>query len=286
MKDAVCPAYRGHAYGNALAESVATQASAFWQLVLSCRNFAVWCDTNHVPLLQPKSHPVKIHRMSPSNSCCSVLVVEDDPAFRQRFTRLIVGAPDMHLLGEAADLASGLALLDGPRADVLLVDLGLPGGCGTNLIREMVRRWPACDVMVVTVFGDEAHIMTAIEAGATGYLLKDEDGSDLLQQIRSLRAGGSPITPVVARQLLARLTPAEMQPLRASSATEDCLLSPQEARVLNLSAKGYSYEEVAALLEISRHTVMTHVKRSYRKLQVSSKTEAIYEARRMGLVTD
>lgn len=216
----------------------------------------------------------------------SVLIVEDDPVFRARFVRLIGAENDMRLHGVAADLASGLDLLEGAPADVLLVDLGLPGGCGSQLIAEAVKRWPECDVMVVTIFGDEAHVMKAIEAGATGYLLKDEEGGNLVAQIRSLCAGGSPITPVIARQLLARLTPAGNADVQPGTDTCEVQLSPQEIRVLNLSAKGYSYEEVAALLDVSRHTVMTHVKRCYRKLQVNSKTEAIYEARRMGLVID
>lgn len=221
--------------------------------------------------------------MNHAASQTSVLIVEDDPAFQQRFAALINSAHDMVLAGVAENLSCGMALLDGAPADVLLVDLGLPGGCGSTLIRSALARWPQCDVMVVSIFGDEAHVMAAIEAGATGYLLKDENGADLLQQIRSLRAGGSPITPVIARQLLLRLspaTPSAHEPNRALT------LSAQECKVLGLAAKGYSYEEVASLLGVTRHTVMTHVKRSYRKLQVNSKSEAVYEARRMGIVQD
>lgn len=183
----------------------------------------------------------------------------------------------------ADDLPSGLALLDGPAPDVLLVDLGLPGGCGTGLIRKVAEKWKSCDVMVVTVFGDEAHVMKAIEAGATGYLLKDAEGTDLLEQIRALKAGGSPITPVVARQLLLRFAP----PLRDNPVKVSVSpLSSRESQILALAAKGYRYEEVAELTGITRHTVMTHVKRIYEKLQVHSKSEAVYEARLQGFVPD
>jgi DNA-binding NarL/FixJ family response regulator len=131
------------------------------------------------------------------------------------------------------------------------------------------------------VFGDEPHVMASLEAGATGYLLKDTHPADLAEQIRTLHAGGSPISPVIARQLLVRLAP---DPTPSPDA--DALLSPQERQVLTYSAKGFSFEEIARMLGVSRHTVMTYVKRSYRKLQVHSKTEAIYEARKLGLVRD
>jgi DNA-binding NarL/FixJ family response regulator len=209
----------------------------------------------------------------------TVLVVEDDERFRAAFCAMVDGAPDMRLVGSAADLPEGLDMLRHQHPAVVLVDLGLPSGSGIELIRFAHEQLPQTDVMVVTVFGDEPHVMASLEAGATGYLLKDADATDLTAQIRSLHAGGSPISPVIARQLLLRLSP---DPVPGCEA----LLSTQERQVLSLSAKGFSFEEIAAMLDVSRHTVATYVKRSYRKLQVHSKTEAIYEARRLGLVRD
>jgi DNA-binding NarL/FixJ family response regulator len=210
----------------------------------------------------------------------SVVIVEDDERFRAAFATSVAEAPDMRLAGTAGDLAPGLRLLREQRPDVLLVDLGLPNGSGVELIRYANDHLPDTDVMVVSVFGDEPHVMASLEAGATGYLLKDAQAADVTDQIRSLRAGGSPISPVIARQLLLRLTP------QAAPLVDEALLSPQERQVLTLSAKGFNFEEIARMLEVSRHTVMTYVKRSYRKLQVHSKTEAIYEARKLGLVRD
>ncbi|MGM9490991.1 response regulator [Ideonella sp. YS5] len=211
----------------------------------------------------------------------SVLIVEDDERFRAAFAAVIGAAPDLRLVGTAADLPQGLLLLRELKPDVVLVDLGLPSGSGIELIRYAHVHQPATDVMVVSVFGDEPHVMASLEAGATGYLLKDTHPADLAEQIRTLHAGGSPISPVIARQLLLRLAP---EP--APSPDADALLSPQERQVLTYSAKGFSFEEIARMLGVSRHTVMTYVKRSYRKLQVHSKTEAIYEARKLGLVRD
>jgi DNA-binding NarL/FixJ family response regulator len=211
----------------------------------------------------------------------SVVIVEDDERFRGAFASMVADAPDMLLAGTAADLPQGLQLVREQRPDVLLVDLGLPSGSGIELIRFAHDQLPDTDVMVVTVFGDEPHVMASLEAGATGYLLKDTRAADLTDQIRTLHAGGSPISPVIARQLLVRLGPAP-QPVPGG----EPLLSPQERQVLTYSAKGFNFEEIAKMMGVSRHTVMTYVKRSYRKLQVHSKTEAIYEARKLGLVRD
>jgi DNA-binding NarL/FixJ family response regulator len=216
-----------------------------------------------------------------------VLVVDDDPELRRAFVAAVDAAPDMYAVGHAATLAEGQALLQRARPDVLLVDLGLPDGDGTALIREAARTLPNCDVMVVTVFGDEAHVLAAVEAGATGYLLKDADAAEIVEQVRVLRAGGSPISAVIARQLLLRFASwATTQAADRDPGDRYGLLSPREHEVLLFCAKGYSYEEIAPMLAVSRHTVMTFVKRIYRKLQVHSKTEALFEARAHGWIRD
>jgi DNA-binding NarL/FixJ family response regulator len=219
-----------------------------------------------------------------SSKPVAVLLVEDDPQFREAFSRAIAAAPGLMLAGCVADYASGLAQLE-QRPDVLLVDLQLPDGNGIDLIREAARRLPSCDVMVVTVFGDERHVLDSIAAGATGYLLKDTSAKDIVEQIRVLRAGGSPVSPVIARQLLNRLS-GEGGDAAPRDAGDAATLSEQETRVLTYAAKGYSYEEIAELMSVSRHTVQTYVKRSYRKLQVNGKVEALSEARRLRLIDD
>jgi DNA-binding NarL/FixJ family response regulator len=219
-----------------------------------------------------------------------VLIVDDDPSVLQPFAAAVAAADDMQVVGQAATLAAGLHLLRNTRPDMLLVDLGLPDGDGTTLIAEAARSLPDCEAMVVTVFGDEAHVLAAIEAGATGYLLKDASPTEIVEQLRVLKAGGSPISAVIARQMLRRSaawSQAQRSAANPTGAVEgDANLSPREREVLELCAKGYSYEEIAPLLAVSRHTVTTFVKRIYRKLQVHSRTEAVYEARRMGLLRD
>lgn len=223
-----------------------------------------------------------------------IVIVEDDAKFREAFARAIEAAPDMRLLGAAANGAQARALLAAQRPDVLLVDLDLPDTRGLELIRLAARDHPDCDVMVVTVFGDERHVIESIEAGASGYLLKDTLPADFVEQIRLLHAGGSPISPVIARQLLTRfqgVRPAAAGPADPTAVPEagdppPAALSEREHAVLALVTKGFTYDEIANLLKVSRHTVMTYVKRTYRKLQVNSKTEAVYEARKLGLVRD
>jgi len=216
----------------------------------------------------------------------TVAIVDDDPRYRSSLAHAVMSAPDMALVGVADDLESGRALLDSMQPEILLVDLGLPSGSGMELIRHAADSLPACDVMVITVFGDERHVIASIEAGATGYLLKDASNGELADHIRALHAGGSPISPVIARQLLTRF--AGLRP--AVPAKDDIeehvpqALSPQEHKVLLMISKGNTHEEIAQVMGVSRQTVLTYVKRTYRKLQVHSKVEAIAKAQRAGLI--
>jgi DNA-binding NarL/FixJ family response regulator len=222
---------------------------------------------------------------------CSVLIVEDDPRIRNLFASAVQAAPDLQLAGAAHDLPEGLRLLEQTRPQVLLVDIGLPSGSGLALIQRAAQHVPECASIVVTVFADEEPVLQCIKAGATGYLLKDARDVDIVQQIRLLNDGGSPISPAIARRLLQHVAGAEPVadgegPPASDDAHTRVALSEQERAVLSLSAKGYNYEEIAGLLTLSRHTVETYVKRIYRKLQVHSKTEAVYEARKLGLMRD
>lgn len=231
---------------------------------------------------------------TPMSALLSVLVIEDDPLFRQRLCDSIAAAPDLRLVGAAGDAASGLALLARHQPQVLLLDLGLPDMNGIEVIARTADVAPHCEVVVVTVFGDEAHVMQALAAGATGYVLKDTPALDLAEMVRAVHAGGSPISPVIARRLLTRLAPSGSSRQRPQAVPPDTmaseadagLLSERECEMLGLAAKGYSYREIAQMMGVTQQTVLTYVKRSYRKLQVHSRSEAVYEARKRGLMGD
>lgn len=208
----------------------------------------------------------------------SVLVVEDEPEFLSVYCDAIARERDFRLAGAVSTLAAGMALIEHSVPDVLVVDLGLPDGNGAELIRRATARRPDCDCLVVTVFGDDEHLIDAISAGASGYLLKDSPVGELAQCIRQMRAGGAPISPSIARRLLARMRAPSDKPTHASP------LSEREAEILQLVAKGLSFAEVGGALEISPHTVVAHVKKIYRKLSVHSRGEAVFEAAQLGLL--
>ena len=220
----------------------------------------------------------------------TVMVVEDDPVFLTRFCGFIASATGLSLLAAVSSLAAARQSLVRQVPDVLLVDLGLPDGSGVDLIREVARTHRATDIMVVSVFGDEEHVLASIEAGATGYILKDSMPDEFVALIAQLRAGGSPISPLIARRLLKRLLPRTGAAATAPSVSPattgsgDSLLSAREAEVLALVAKGFNFAEVARLLEVSPHTITAHVKKIYQKLAVHSRGEAVYEAIKMGLL--
>jgi DNA-binding NarL/FixJ family response regulator len=212
-------------------------------------------------------------------------IVEDDPRFRTRFEALLASAPDMRVVASAGNVRDALALLTRARPDVLLVDLGLPDGSGIDVIGAARQRLPECEIMVISVFGDQKNVLASIEAGATGYLLKDAPNENYLARIRDLRAGGSPISPSIARQMLRRFVaaaPADATAMAPAAAAVPAL-PEREREVLNLLSRGFSYQEIARILDVSPHTIGTYVKRLYQRLQVNSRSEAVFEAKRRGL---
>jgi DNA-binding NarL/FixJ family response regulator len=210
-------------------------------------------------------------------------LIEDEAVFRGALASAVMQAEGFELVGTAADLPDGLQLLRRERPDLLLVDLQLPSGSGLRLIEAAAAELPGTDVVVVTTLGDEDSVLAALAAGALGYLLKQGQAHRLVEQLQSLREGGAPLSPVLARQLLRRLTPAAPPAPPLPVATE-VSLSAREVQILEAVARGYQYDEIAQQLAISLNTVSTHVKRCYRKLQAHSKTQALAQARRLGLI--
>lgn len=231
-----------------------------------------------------------------------VLIVEDDPVTREFFARCVQACVQLALVDAVATVQDAMSVLDaqGGRVDVLLTDLGLPDGSGLDVIRHALRCNPTLEPLVVSMFGDEENVLAAIEAGALGYIHKDSTPEDVAQVILDMRAGASPISPMIARRVLSkyRVQASNVPPARENkaqaaietiangAAVEAGLLSPREQQVLALIARGFSYAEIARLEGLSVHTVQTHIKRLYAKLSVHSKTEAIFEASRMGLLKE
>jgi DNA-binding NarL/FixJ family response regulator len=227
-----------------------------------------------------------------SANATRVLIVEDDPLMRARYAQMLAQDPSFEIVASVGTAAEGMAMADLRVPDVLLIDLGLPDLSGIEVIRHATRNNPKCECMVVTVFGDEEHVLASIEAGAAGYLLKDATAEAFLDGIRELINGGSPISPIIARRLLRRFQAQGPEDTAAGGGTAPAdgaeepgvALSAREREILLLASKGFNYPEMGKLMGISPHTVTSHVKKIYRKLAVHSRGEAVFEANRMGLI--
>jgi DNA-binding NarL/FixJ family response regulator len=211
----------------------------------------------------------------------AVMLVEDEPATRDRLAGIVGEVPALQLCAALGDRRSALNWLGAnPAPRVVLVDLELPDGSGIDVIRAARQASAATEAMVISVFGDEAHVIAAIEAGATGYLLKDATADEIGAAILKLIAGESPISASIARQLLRRFQPT----VTTRPVTPPPYLTPREMEVLQLIAKGLSYARIADTLAMSANTVPSYVKQIYRKLEVNSRGEAVFEAIQMGLI--
>jgi len=228
-----------------------------------------------------------------------VVLVEDNQAMRTFLESCVVGHPRLELAASFGTLMAARAWFEQRGADLLLVDLGLPDGSGLALMREVRQRWSGCDMLVVSMFGDEDNVVAAIEAGAVGYVHKNDGASDMADTLLAVKKGASPISPMIARHLLRRMQPqlapkadaavlAVDAPSAAASSREApdvvVALSRREQEVLEFIARGFSYAEIAKEQGITVHTVQTYIKKLYFKLAVHSRSEAVFEAHRLGLL--
>jgi DNA-binding NarL/FixJ family response regulator len=213
-----------------------------------------------------------------------VMIVEDNHDTLERFAGAVERDARTRLADKAGNARDAIARMAAARPDVLLVDLGLPDAHGTDVIRHAARALPACDVMVITVFGDERNVLTSIEAGATGYVLKDCSDAELVKHILELRAGGAPMSPGIARMVLNRLHAGASAVPSVPAGNGRAALTAREIDVLSLLARGYMYAEIADRLDISVNTVTSHIKNSYRKLAVHSGAAAVTRAAELGLL--
>lgn len=215
-----------------------------------------------------------------------VLVLEDEPIIRKLLVEAVAESDHLEVVGQVASISAARTFLDSCEAmpDVLLADLLLPDGSAIELIRELKRRSTAIDVLVVSASGDASSVIGAIEAGASGYIFKDDPLHEMGNHVERILRGESPISPSVARHILKRMC-GEIEGAAKTGATlSDVALTPREKDILQTLARGFSAEETATYHGMSPHTVVTHMKNIYKKLAVHSKTEAIFEACQLGLI--
>lgn len=211
-----------------------------------------------------------------------VVLVDDDDAFRASLRLLVELEPDLAVVGEfgdAADCVAAAAAGGAAAWRLVLMDVEMPRMRGVDGTRALKRLAPDVAVVMLTVFDDPATVVAAICAGADGYLTKASAPTDLIAQVRAVLAGGSPLTPAVARHLVGAL-----RAVRGDRSAPAPGLSPREQAVLALLVDGLAYKQVAAQLGIGIDTVRTHIRGLYKKLQVHSVAEAVARALREGLV--
>jgi len=210
----------------------------------------------------------------------NIALVEDDDITRRSLCDRISSDADFRVVAAVGSCAEARSMLCNRSVDVLLVDLGLPDGNGIDVIAWAAYRSPQLKIMVITVFGDEKRVVSAIKAGAIGYLLKSDGTQQIGIAIRQLLDGGSPISPAIARHLIRLFAASET----CESSTRSEPLKSREQEILSLAAKGFSYGEIAQMLRLSVNTVAMHTKTIYEKLSVNSRAAAVYEASRLGLL--
>lgn len=209
----------------------------------------------------------------------SVIVVEDDSEVRARLVQLIKSDDSFELVNESATMLDGLNALISLKPDILLTDLGLPDGSGIDIIKAIQKNKLDTEAMVISGFQDEHIVFKALEAGAKSYLLKYDESQSIIESIKSMMKGGAPISPVIARLMLQRFqVPKQTDKLSTEMLTE------RQIKILKFVSQGFSSKEIAEKLDISYYTVTTHIKNIYNKLQVNSRTEALHEAVKQGLI--
>jgi len=228
-----------------------------------------------------------MHKITPY----SVLLLEDEITTREYLLAVIKTNPHLTLFAEAANCAEARSALQQGKPDILVADIGLPDGSGIDVIRDARNIYPDLESMIITAFGDEKNVVKALEAGATGYLLKEKSFDELGDAILAMMRGETAINPKVARFLLKRFNvdkqthTSDSQPRISKKRQGQQPLTTREAQVLELISKGFSYHECADSLQLSTNTIRAHIRNIYRKLSVRSRSEAVFEAANMGLIS-
>ena len=199
----------------------------------------------------------------------AVSIVEDDPQVRSSLAKLIDSSPGYRCVSRHGSAEDALLEIPKVKPEVVLMDINLPGLNGVECVRRLKPQLPGAQMIMLTVYQNTEHIFNALAAGATGYMLKQTPPAELLQAIKEVHGGGSPMSSHIARKIVQSFQHT------ATASAEAESLSPREAEVLELLAKGFLYKEIAEQMKVSYATVHTHIRHIYEKLHVRSRTEAV-----------
>jgi DNA-binding NarL/FixJ family response regulator len=203
----------------------------------------------------------------------SVVVVEDDRTLRQQIVDILGTASDIRCIGAFASAEEALKAIPMKAPDVVLMDIKLPGMSGIDCVAKLKRMLPSLQIIMVTIFEDSERIFRALKAGASGYLVKSRPPEQLLEAIRDVHSGGSPMSSHIARKVVQHFHLLDPSPKEAEN------LSPREEQVLDLLASGFIYKEIGDKLNISVETVRTYVKNICNKMHVRNRLEAVAKHR-------
>lgn|SRR5690625_3561902 len=211
----------------------------------------------------------------------SALILEDHDEPRQWLIKLVQEAFPKIEIQAATTLAQARALVAQQEFDLAIIDINLPDGIGTELVAEIQQSGAETYLVMATIFDDDRHLLPALQAGAHGYLLKDQPREQLLAQLRGIKNGQPPLAPKVARRILRHV---QQQITTPPETIPDVALTERETEALNLLARGFNRHEIAAAMGITANTVAGYIKSIYTKLDVSSRAEATLAAVRLGLI--
>jgi DNA-binding NarL/FixJ family response regulator len=210
----------------------------------------------------------------------NILLLEDLPEIRAWLRKLVLQVfPDAQI-SESARVHDAVSLVQAVKFDLALIDLGLPDGSGVDVVTKLRDIQPEAQSVVVTIHDDDEHLFPALQAGAFGYILKEQPRELITEQLQRISQGEPPLSPSIARRVMAYFS-AKAKP--QASSLPHVSLTDRESEVLLRVAKGYTLPEIGVQLGLSRHTIADYVKQIYRKLNVSSRAEAALEAQRLGL---
>jgi DNA-binding NarL/FixJ family response regulator len=205
-----------------------------------------------------------------------IAIVEDNQILLENLKLLLMGEPNIEVVGNSSSAESAMKTLDFSNIEVMLVDLGLPGMSGIELIEKIKTKYPEVEIMAHTVFENRESVFSAIKAGASAYMLKGSRPAELIESLNKLYEGGAPMSPKIARMVI--------QEFQEKGSDEQYLLSQREREVLKEIERGLSYKEIANKLNISPQTIHTHIKKIYDKLHAADRQDALLKARKKGII--